>query len=348
MNMADISVIVPVYGVEPYLRECLDSIVNQTCKSLQIILIDDGSPDNCPGIIDEYAQIDERIVVVHKNNEGVSAARNDGIALANGTYVFFCDSDDWLPASALENMLKEALEYDADVVIGDYTEKSANGDREVVMFSNSFRTDKSESIEAIQKAIFNKGRANYKTADFDHAHGLGAPWHHLIKKSLIDEHDLKFDLNVKGLFDDGLFMLNVFEYAERVAYISVSTYYYRIVDTSITHGFKSDIMQRYSNVFSALEKFMSDTDKDEDFRKAYYVRVYAYLNKSMDVYFLNANNKKSKKERYNEFRETLKSDPYKTALKKMDVSALGYKRSKLLVRLLQYGFLRAYWMIKSH
>ena len=156
MNMADISVIVPVYGVEPYLRECLDSIVNQTCKSLQIILIDDGSPDNCPGIIDEYAQIDERIVVVHKNNEGVSAARNDGIALANGTYVFFCDSDDWLPASALENMLKEALEYDADVVIGDYTEKSANGDREVVMFSNSFRTDKSESIEAIQKAIFNK------------------------------------------------------------------------------------------------------------------------------------------------------------------------------------------------
>lgn len=345
--MVDISVIVPVYGVEPYLQECLDSIVNQTCKSLQIILIDDGSPDRCPEIIDGYAERDNRIVVVHKENEGVSAARNDGIALAKGAYVFFCDSDDWLPSDAFENMLKEALEYDADVVIGDCTEKRTDGEREIVMFSNPFRTDKSESITAIQKAIFNKGRANYRTADFDHAHGLGAPWHHLIKKSLIDQYELKFDLTVKGLFDDGLFMLNVFEHARRVAYINVSTYYYRIVETSITHGFKPDIMQRYSNVFAALEDFMLAAGKDEDFRKAYYVRVYAYLNKAMDVYFLNANNEKTKRERYSEFRETLKSDPYKTALKKMDVSALGYKKSKVLVRLLQCGLLRAYWMIKS-
>ena len=97
-----ISVIVPVYKVEPYLRKCLDSIVNQTYRNLQIILVDDGSPDNCGKICDEYAARDRRIEVIHQENGGISAARNAGLNLADGDYIGWVDSDDWIEPEMYE------------------------------------------------------------------------------------------------------------------------------------------------------------------------------------------------------------------------------------------------------
>lgn len=113
-----ISVIVPVYNVEPYLRKCVDSILNQTYRNLEVILVDDGSPDGCPAICDEYAVIDRRVKVVHKENGGLSDARNAGMAFMSGEYLLFVDSDDLLPVKAIETMLKIAVEENADLVIG--------------------------------------------------------------------------------------------------------------------------------------------------------------------------------------------------------------------------------------
>jgi len=90
------SIIVPVYKVEPYLRRCIDSILAQTFLDFELILVDDGSPDNCPGICDEYAEKDSRIKVIHQTNGGLSSARNRGIAAAEGEYLLFCDSDDYV------------------------------------------------------------------------------------------------------------------------------------------------------------------------------------------------------------------------------------------------------------
>ena len=91
-----ISVIVPVYGVEAYLNQCIDSILAQTHKNLEIILVDDGSPDRCPTICDEYARKDSRVRVIHKKNGGLSDARNAGLEIATGEYIGFVDSDDWI------------------------------------------------------------------------------------------------------------------------------------------------------------------------------------------------------------------------------------------------------------
>lgn len=112
-----ISVVVPVYKVEPYLRKCLDSIIGQTYRNLQIILVDDGSPDNCGEICDEYAAQDNRIEVIHQNNGGVSAARNAGLAVANGDYIGWVDSDDWIEPDMYAYMLKHALQYNADIAV---------------------------------------------------------------------------------------------------------------------------------------------------------------------------------------------------------------------------------------
>ena len=100
-----ISVIVPIYNVEKYLARCVDSIVNQTYKNLEIILVDDGSPDRCPQMCDDYAEKDSRIKVIHKKNGGLSDARNAGMAVATGEYISFIDSDDWIETSMFELLL---------------------------------------------------------------------------------------------------------------------------------------------------------------------------------------------------------------------------------------------------
>lgn len=115
-----VSVIIPIYNVEPYLRRCLDSIIDQTYSNLEIILVDDGSPDGCPQICDEYAGMDNRIVVIHKENGGLSDARNAGLDICKGDYITFVDSDDWVNEKYIEVMLDSALKYDAGVVISNY------------------------------------------------------------------------------------------------------------------------------------------------------------------------------------------------------------------------------------
>lgn len=112
-----ISIIIPIYKVEPYLRRCLDSIVNQTYTNLEIILVDDGSPDACPQICDEYAAKDKRIVVIHKQNGGLSDARNAGLDICKGEYISFVDSDDWVDEKYIEELIKITIKENADIAI---------------------------------------------------------------------------------------------------------------------------------------------------------------------------------------------------------------------------------------
>ena len=111
-----ISIIVPVYCVEEWLDRCISSIVSQTYTNLQIILVDDDSPDRCPEICEKWASIDSRIQVIHKKNEGVSVARNVGLENATGDYISFVDSDDWIDASFYEILLNTLLQNDLDII----------------------------------------------------------------------------------------------------------------------------------------------------------------------------------------------------------------------------------------
>ena len=110
-----VSIIVPIYGVDEYLNKCIDSIVNQTYKNIEIILVDDGSPDKCPQICDAFSQKDKRIKVIHKKNGGLSEARNVGIDHANGEYFIFVDSDDWIENTMVEHLLSICKKYDVEL-----------------------------------------------------------------------------------------------------------------------------------------------------------------------------------------------------------------------------------------
>ena len=127
--MPQLSIIVPVYNVEPYLRRCIDSILAQTFTDFELILIDDGSPDRCGEIMEEYAAKDKRIVTIHQENKGVSAARNAGLRIAQGTYVGFVDPDDWIDAEMYKNMISRMQETDAELSISSWNDVLENGDR---------------------------------------------------------------------------------------------------------------------------------------------------------------------------------------------------------------------------
>ena len=120
-----VSVIVPVYNVEEYLGRCVDSILSQTYRNLEVILVDDGAKDNSGAICDSYAQKDSRVRVIHKENGGLSSARNAGIDIASGDYLEFVDSDDWLEPDAVESMIQQALTHQVDLVLGGRWDVSA-------------------------------------------------------------------------------------------------------------------------------------------------------------------------------------------------------------------------------
>ena len=118
-NQALISVIIPVYNVENYLRECIESVLNQTFRDFEVILVDDGSTDSSGDICDEYVEKDERVTVIHQKNGGLSVARNTGLSEANGKYVYFLDSDDYISENALATLLNIAENDSSDIVFFD-------------------------------------------------------------------------------------------------------------------------------------------------------------------------------------------------------------------------------------
>ena len=138
MNKIKVSVVVPVYKVEKYLKRCVDSILNQTLNEIEIILVDDGSPDKCGEICDSFEEIDNRIKVVHKSNGGLSSARNAGINVASGEYIGFVDSDDDIDINMYEKMYSAALKHKVDFVMCDY--------QRILENNNSF--NKSLSIDS--------------------------------------------------------------------------------------------------------------------------------------------------------------------------------------------------------
>ena len=146
-----ISVVVPVYNVEPYLIECLESIINQTYRDLEIILIDDGSTDKSGDICEEYAKKDDRIIVIHQSNQGSASAKNAGLRKASGEYLAFVDSDDFLQEDAYEFMVRQLEEYHADIIQGYFRKVYQKNHRDVNKIIEMQTLDTSEFLELFTK-----------------------------------------------------------------------------------------------------------------------------------------------------------------------------------------------------
>ena len=338
-----ISVVIPVYNVENYLRECIESVLNQTLKDFELIAVDDGSTDSSGSILDEYQQKDTRITVIHKQNGGVSAARNDALEKCTGEYIYIMDSDDYLELDALENMYEAAIASKADVVITDHCKFiDPEEQRQCHFFPKEFVATDRDIILQLQRMVLHKAYSPYPTEE-TYGVGIGAPWTKLIKKKLIVENNLRFEPYVRGVFDDCLFTLNVFEHAEKVAYKNVITYHFRVLQSSLTHRYRTNQLEIYERIYEKIEEFGDVYNKGEEFQKAYYARVITYLWTSFNTYFFNEKYQGSKKQNYKEFMATIKSKRYHEAIANVDINKL-IKREKRIVLLSRMNFNRTIWL----
>lgn len=204
-NGSLVSIIIPVYKVEEYLERCILSVVNQTYKNLEIILVDDGSPDRCPEICDEWAKKDERIKVIHKANGGLSSARNAGMKVASGVYLGFVDSDDWVAPRFVEILYACAIEYQSDLVECEY---SIIADEVDVVYSAEYLAETYDTCAAMELHL---NDIKFKPV----------VWNKLYKRNIVN---IEFE---EGKFHEDIFWTYlILDRCSKLAHVNTQMYFY--------------------------------------------------------------------------------------------------------------------------
>lgn len=252
-----VSIIVPIYRVEQYLNRCINSIINQTYSNLEIILIDDGSPDKCPFICNEYAQKDDRVKVIHKENGGLSDARNIGLDISTGEYIVFIDSDDYIELNMIESMIDNMIQNEADLVVCNI--RYIFDDRQCVKYSKPDRI--LDRFEAMKEYI-NDGIVQ------------AVAWNKLYKKSIIG--DMRYKVGKTN--EDEFFTYKVIDKAKKIYYNSSAFYNYLQRESSIMAKYS---IKRLDGVEASYERlnFMKENYPElyvEEKRNFFNLCIYSY------------------------------------------------------------------------
>lgn len=242
--MIKVSVIIPVYNVENYLRQCLDSVVNQTLEGIEIICVDDGSTDSSPDILEEYASNDSRIKILHQRNRFAGIARNTGLSQANGEYVIFWDSDDYFKLDALEKMYTYAKEKEADICVCDAQDFDDETGKKLShpYLKKPFPEEEVFNIETYKERIF--------------TFTAPVPWNKLILRELLVKEQIKFpDLKC---VEDAVAMVTAIACAKRIVLYHERLIFYRV---NRKDSLMNNYGERKDSVFLAYEQLKGELDK---------------------------------------------------------------------------------------
>lgn len=253
-----ISIVVPVYNVAEYLHECIDSIINQTYKNIEIILIDDGSTDNSGEICDEYAKKDNRIIVVHQENKGPNSARKKGIIIAKGNYIGFVDGDDWIEPKMYEHMLAKITEFNSDIVeCGCIKQSKVNS-----IFS--FEKDCNIFVDKYLRNILIKQLFIGSVQDIYITPNLCFK---LIKKNNLIKILEAFDYNIV-YGEDLVCTLYLIYYIKKITYINQPYYHYRIRQESTTNQSNLvNVIPLLVDLLKGMYNFIDEFNYDNEFKK---------------------------------------------------------------------------------
>lgn len=287
--MPAISVIVPIYNGEQFIHKCIDSVLSQTFSDLELIIVDDGSTDNCPQICDEYAKKDSRVIVIHGTNKGVSIARNIGLAAASGEYVAFCDGDDYFKKNLLERTYSTAVEKHADVVSFNLQRMSD----EAILIDvkpnepDIIDLDKETRFDMLYKVV------TWQTKGWQACRSI-------FRRQIIEDHHIQFCDTCGNFAEDLGFTLEYLLYASRIIFIDEYLYYYYDVRqnsmmNSSKHVYKVNEVNELSYY---LEPIMTKIVSEEQFSVIHH---HIIQNQVVDMYAA-----KSKQD-FQEWHELLKS-----------------------------------------
>lgn len=269
-QMPKVSIIVPVYNVERYLRQCLDSLVNQTYQNIEIICVDDGSTDASSEILTEYALKNSKVRVIRQENSGLSVARNVGFSFATGEYVMYVDSDDWIDVCTCEKAVFKAEEHAADLVMWPYIREFPNRSAPKVIFSEEKTFHAAECRELQRRMV---GLLGTELAHPENADALCTVWGKLYLRELIAQNDIHFtDLQRIGTYEDGLFNLHYLAHVKNATYIPDYLSHYR-KNSGMTSKYRKELAAQWKNLFSDMRGYIEKGGYGSDFEQALNNRI---------------------------------------------------------------------------
>lgn len=291
-----ISVIVPIYNVAEYLPKCIESVINQSYKNLEIILVDDGSPDRCPEICDEYAKKDKRIKAIHKKNGGLSDARNAGLEIAKGEYISFIDSDDYINEHMYEDMLSAIENADADLCICGYDRVNDDGE---ICSSSHFKNAVLSQNDAFEMLV--QGNVFFIVA-----------WNKLYKRIVFD----KLLFRKGKIHEDEFIMHHVYGECNKIVTLEKAYYYYLVRETSITGVVKGNVKQ-----LDYVESYIDRIDYFHDEEQEHFAS--RLLPITINLFITVKNRIGIEKQRHNCYSVKLKKE-IKDRCNIIDISALSF------------------------
>lgn len=345
-----ISVIIPVYNTERYLKQCLDSVVNQTYPNLEIICINDGSKDGSLEVLQQYADRDGRVRILDRENAGVSAARNDGLVHAKGDYILFVDADDWIEPYTCENAVRGMLTYDADVVMWSYVSETESRSFRKMIFPETTVFEKEEVRSKLHRRFV--GIVGEELRHPELADSLCPVWGKLYKQSLIERNRVRFvDLAEIGTYEDGFFNLEVFGQADRVVYLKEHMYHYRRdAAASVTSRYNPKLFSQWQRLYDRMEAYIAANHLGEAYGEALENRI------ALGILGLGLNIAVSTQPaagKIRDIRAIISSDRYRKAYKNLPLKyfpahwKLFYGCAKLRLSLGVYGLIKVIQLIIS-
>ena len=263
------SIIIPVYNVKNYLSECVNSVLNQTYKEFEVLLIDDGSTDGSSELCDKYNRENSQVHVFHQKNQGVASARNLGIEQASGDYILFLDSDDWIDSKTIEYLENRLEKKQYDVIIFSYAkEYGDNSYIKYVIEDNQFAED--ELSKVVYRRLF--GLTNGELNHPESLEYLSTCWGKAYRKEYLQ--NCKFE-NIEqiGSFEDGLFNMDVLNENCTVDYINMPLYHYRYAKNSLSSKYRPYLQSQWDTLFSIIQQKINERRLPGDYQEAFNNRI---------------------------------------------------------------------------
>ena len=264
-NMIKISIVIPVYNVELYLDECINSVVNQTYKNIEIILVDDGSTDQCPVKCDEWSKKDNRIKVIHKKNAGLGEARNSGMDIATGDYICFVDSDDYIEIDTIEKIYNILKNFDYDII--HYGFKYVDNYKNVLNRYVPSPTRTEYKNESVLKDFF-PNLINLLPGEKKFNMNFSACMC-VIKMKIINKIKWQFVSERKIISEDVYSLSILYKSIKSVYILKEDLYSYRMVDSSLTHIYRDDRFNKVKIMYNELIKLYDEDYINERYRYLY-------------------------------------------------------------------------------
>lgn len=252
-----ISVIIPVYNAEKYLSQCLDSVIGQTYRDIEIVCVDDGSTDSSPAILEKYRQLDDRIVIYKQSNQGLSGARNSGMTIAHGEWCMFVDSDDWLEQDCCQSVIDKSKDH--DLVIFSYIRQFANKSLPKTVFGDEDILFEGKDVDSLfQRLISPTGKELGTPEKID---SLSTAWGKLYRTDIINRQHITFVDTKEIGTEDLLFNVYYFTYVKSAYYLSRCLYDYRKVEnSSLSSANKPRLVEQWETLFKRIEEWIKPMD----------------------------------------------------------------------------------------